>query len=86
MSMRRSRKKRCPFCAREGCLRPAFVDYKDVGLLKKMCSGMGKVLSRKRTGSCAAMQRAVADAVKRARFMALLPYGGEGLGSSARPR
>jgi len=35
------------------------------------------MLSRKRTGNCAAFQRAVQDAVKRARFMALMPYIGE---------
>ena len=81
-----SRKSRCRFCTEDGCLRPALVDYKDVELLRKMCTGMGKVLSRKRTGSCAAVQRAVADAVKRARFMGLLPYVGDGHGSSARPR
>ena len=86
MAMRRAGKKRCLFCTRGNCLRPAFVDYKDVGLLRKMCTGQGKVLSRKRTGSCAAFQRAVADAVKRARFMALLPYVGDGLGPSSGPR
>jgi len=73
----RGRKARCRFCTKAGCPRPAFVDYKDVALLRKMCTGMGKVLSRKRSGSCAAFQRAVKDAVKRARFMALLPYVGE---------
>jgi small subunit ribosomal protein S18 len=80
----RAKRNRCRFCTKEGCPRPAFVDYKDVPLLRKMCSGMGKMLSRKRTGSCAAFQRAVADAVKRARFMALLPYVGDGFGSSPR--
>jgi small subunit ribosomal protein S18 len=37
---------------------------------------MGKVLARKRAGNCAAFQRAVKDAIKRARFLALLPYVG----------
>jgi len=90
MAMRKShgrgRKGRCKFCTKAGCPRPAFVDYKDVALLRKMCTGMGKVLGRRRTGSCAAFQRAVADAVKRARFMALLPYVGDGFGSSSGPR
>jgi small subunit ribosomal protein S18 len=53
------------------------VDYKDVAGLKKMCTSQGKVFSRKRSGNCAAFQRAVKDAVKRARFMSLLPYVGE---------
>jgi small subunit ribosomal protein S18 len=43
------------------------------------------MLSRKRTGSCAAFQRAVAAAVKRARFMGLLPYVGDGFGPSSGP-
>ncbi len=73
----RNRKNRCRFCTKEGCPRPAFVDYKDVQTLKKLCTRQGKMFSRKRSGNCAAFQRAVKDAVKRARFMALLPYVGE---------
>src|SRR5690242_12233175 len=69
----RGRKNRCRFCTKEGCPRPAFVDYKDVAGLKKLCTSQGKVFGRKRSGNCAAFQRAVSDAVKRARFMALLP-------------
>jgi small subunit ribosomal protein S18 len=71
------RRKRCPFCTKDGCPRPAFIDYKDVGLLKTLCNNQGKMHSRKRTGSCAAFQRAAKDAIKRARFMALLPYVGD---------
>jgi small subunit ribosomal protein S18 len=71
------RKNRCRFCTPQGCPRPAFVDYKDVNGLKKLCTAQGRLLNRKRTGLCAAYQRAVAAAVKRARFMALLPYVGE---------
>jgi small subunit ribosomal protein S18 len=73
----RNRKNRCRFCTKEGCPRPAYVDYKDVQTLKKMCTTQGKLLNHKRSGNCAAFQRAVARAVKRARFMALLPYVGE---------
>ncbi len=51
-----------------------FIDYKDTESLKKMISGNGKILSRKRTGATAMEQRMVAQAVKRARFMSLLPY------------
>jgi small subunit ribosomal protein S18 len=51
-----------------------YIDYKDTESLKKMISGNGKILSRKRTGATAMEQRMVARAVKRARFLALLPY------------
>jgi small subunit ribosomal protein S18 len=51
-----------------------YVDYKDTETLRKLVSGNGKILTRKRTGVDAMDQRMVAQAVKRARFMALLPY------------
>ena len=73
----RGRKNRCRFCTKDGCPRPVFVDYKDVQGLKKLCTSQGKLFSRKRSGIRAAYQRAVSDAIKRARFMALLPYVGE---------
>ena len=74
---RTSRRIRCRFCTKEGCPRPAFVDYKDVATLRRMCTSQGKMMARKRTGNCAAFQRAIKDAVMRARFLALLPYVGE---------
>ena len=73
----RKGKARCRFCTKEGCPRPAFVDYKDVGNLKKLVSTQGKLFSRKRSGLCATYQRATALAIKRARFIGLLPYVGE---------
>jgi small subunit ribosomal protein S18 len=51
-----------------------YIDYKDTESLKKMVSANGKILSRKRTGATAMEQRMLARAVKRARYMALLPY------------
>ena len=51
-----------------------YIDYKDTESLKKMMSGNGKLLARKRTGATAMEQRMIARAVKRARYMALLPY------------
>ncbi|QOV87798.1 30S ribosomal protein S18 [Humisphaera borealis] len=51
-----------------------YIDYKDTESLKKMLSGNGKILSRKRTGATAMEQRMIAQAVKRARYMSLLPY------------
>ncbi len=57
--------------------RPMYVDYKDVELLKKLTSRQGKIISRRKTGCCAVSQSAVAAAIKRARFMALMPYVGD---------
>ncbi|AMV27706.1 30S ribosomal protein S18 [Gemmata sp. SH-PL17] len=57
--------------------RPSFIDYKDVAGIKRFITSQGKLMSRKRTGLSAAAQRALAIAVKRARFMGLLPYVGE---------
>lgn len=51
-----------------------FLDYKDVETLGKFVSGVGKILPRKRTGTDHKEQRKVADAVKLARHMALMPY------------
>ena len=51
-----------------------YIDYKDTESLKKMISGNGKMLSRKRTGATAMEQRMIARAIKRARIMALLPF------------
>jgi small subunit ribosomal protein S18 len=50
------------------------MDYKDTESLRKMISGNGKILSRKRTGANAMEQRMLAKAIKRSRYMALLPY------------
>jgi small subunit ribosomal protein S18 len=51
-----------------------YIDYKDTESLKKLMSGNGKIQSRKRTGADAMQQRMLAAAIKRARYMALLPY------------
>lgn len=50
------------------------VDYKDTDTLRKFLNPHGRLLSRRRTGLSAKHQREVATAVKRARYMALLPY------------
>lgn len=50
------------------------VDYKDVDLLKQFINPHGRVMSRKRTSLTAKQQRAVEAAIKRARFMGLLPF------------
>ncbi|MGA2232119.1 MAG: 30S ribosomal protein S18 [Tepidisphaeraceae bacterium] len=60
--------------ARTSASGKVYIDYKDTESLRKMVSGNGKILSRKRTGATAMEQRMIARAVKRARYMGLLPY------------
>lgn len=50
------------------------IDYKDVAKLSKLITERGKISSRRGSGSCARHQRKVAEAIKQARFIALLPY------------
>lgn len=50
------------------------IDYKDTEILKKFLNPHGRMISRKKSGVCARSQRQFAIAVKRARFMGLLPY------------
>jgi small subunit ribosomal protein S18 len=57
--------------------RPMYVDYKDLELLAKLTNRHGRIVSRRKTGCSAASQHAVARAIKRARFMALMPYVGD---------
>ena len=51
-----------------------FIDYKDTDILKKFLNPHARMVSRKKSGVCARSQRQLAEAVKRARFMGLLPY------------
>jgi len=60
----------CRFCRRG----VKYVDYKDIETLQKLLTHRGKIYSRKRSGNCASCQRKVNKAIKRARFMALLPF------------
>ena len=66
------RERRCRFLR----LKVDFVDWKDVGTLQRLCTGQGKVIGRKRSGTSAKFQRKVRIAIKRARFMGLMPYVG----------
>ncbi len=50
------------------------IDYKDVELLRRYTSSYGKIVPRRKSGISAKFQRKLATAIKRARFMALLPY------------
>ncbi|MCH7598108.1 30S ribosomal protein S18 [Patescibacteria group bacterium] len=51
-----------------------YIDYKDTEILRKFLNPHGRLLARKRTGVSATNQRKLGTAVKRARFMGLLPY------------
>ena len=64
----RKKKKVCYMCTGHD------VDYKDVETLKMYIASNGKISPRRGTGTCAKHQRELAVAIKRARFMALLPY------------
>jgi small subunit ribosomal protein S18 len=66
------RKKVCKFCVEkiDG------VNYKDVRLLSQFVSEAGKIVPRRLTGVCTPHQRRLADAIKQARNIALLPFGG----------
>lgn len=54
-----------------------YVDFKDIELLKKLVNRHGRIVGRRKTGCSATSQHAVSNAIKRARFMGLLPYDGE---------
>ena len=63
------RKKVCQMCIGKT------VDYKDLEVIKRNISAdKGKILPRRVTGACAKHQRHIADEVKKARFMALIPF------------
>jgi small subunit ribosomal protein S18 len=50
------------------------IDYKDIATLRKFTNPYGRIIARKRTGLTATNQRSLANAIKRARFMGLMPY------------
>lgn len=60
----------CYFCQRQ----MEYIDYKEAQLLRRFTSAYAKITTRKRSRVCARHQRKLAQAIKRARFMALLPY------------
>jgi len=63
-------KKACLFCSEK----ISFVDYKDTQFIRRFMSPHAKILSSKKTGTCGKHQRMVAQGLKRARHMALLPF------------
>jgi small subunit ribosomal protein S18 len=59
----------CPFCVDK-----TEIDYKDISRLRRYVSDRARIEPRRRTGICAKHQRRLALAIKRARYLALLPY------------
>lgn len=64
------RKKVCMFCVEK----VKAIDYKDIGQLSKFTTERGKMIPRRVSGVCAKHQRILAEAIKRARFIALIPF------------
>ena len=64
------RKKYCRFCKDK----TKDIDYKNLNVLERMVNERGKIISRRGSGTCAKHQRKVAAAIKRARFLSLIPY------------
>lgn len=69
----RGRRRPCVMCADK----MPFIDYKDFNFLRRFLSDRGRIESRRKSGTCAKHQRALAQAIKRARHLALLPYTAE---------
>ena len=74
------KRRNCFFCKEH----IAEIDYKNVNQLRRYISEKGKIRSRRITGACRRHQVQVAQAIKRAREMALLPYVKEGVEPSER--
>ena len=68
--VRQPRKKSCQFCKEN----TKFIDYKDVNLLRKYMTDRGKIKPRRVTGTCTQHQHDLAQAIKRSREIALVPY------------
>jgi len=74
----RFRRRVCPMCENK----ISFVDYKDFNFLRRFISDRGRIESRRKSGACSKHQRALAQAIKRARHLALLPYTAEHIRAS----
>ena len=67
-----AKKKICKFCVQK-----LKIDYKEADSLRRFITERGKILPGRITGTCAKHQRALAEAIKRARIIALLPFVAE---------
>jgi small subunit ribosomal protein S18 len=68
--IKQRRKRICRFCEN----RMDYVDYKDPKKLTKFTTDVGKIIPRRTSGTCAHHQRQLVRAIKRARYLALIPY------------
>lgn len=75
-----ARPKFCQFCSDKNLI----IDYKSIDILRRFVTEDGKIRPRRQTGTCAKHQRALAQEVKRARHIALLPFSGESWEESIR--
>jgi len=67
------KKRVCRFCMEK----TETIDYKDINRISKFITERGKIVPSRVSGACAKHQRKLAQAIKRARFVALLPYSAE---------
>ena len=73
MRSRRPKRKVCAFCVdKVDC-----IDYKDVAKIRRYITERAKILPRRISGCCAKHQRELTTSIKRARYMALLPYSAD---------
>ena len=70
---KQQKKKVCNFCVEK----IQKIDFKDAQKLRRYMTEKGKIVARRQTGVCAKHQRELSNAIKKARFMALLPYVGD---------
>ncbi|HAR61929.1 MAG: 30S ribosomal protein S18 [Candidatus Margulisiibacteriota bacterium] len=68
--VRKKKRRLCAFCVDKQDI----IDYKDISRLRKYVSERGKILPRRNTGNCAKHQRAVTEAIKKARAIGFLPF------------
>src|SRR6266853_3039033 len=80
--LRRPRRKVCAFCVDK----VQKIDFKEVGRIRRYISERGKIDPRRKSGTCAKHQRMLTSALKRARFMALLPYTADHVRSLMSPQ
>jgi small subunit ribosomal protein S18 len=74
---RLKKKLKCRFTGDGEIPRPVYVDYKDVRTLKTLVDREGRIQPRRRSGTSALFQRAVREAIMRARFIAMMPFVAE---------